>query len=377
MKRFQSNARCGFTIIEMVLAAGLMTLLIVALVGLTNTSMTIWNRTERSRDLQEMGAAVMGLFAEDLGALEGGRRGDMLADWQAFDLNRDNIDGIYYPRLRLLRQATAADLLRRSADLLQDQAPAGALAEGEARPQALAAIPDPRARALVEVCWALLPSGAEQREEGALGVLWRGERLLDADSTSFFSENYFSKKGKPTVGSLEYVTGGVLWFEPSFACQTSIVHSEWKLGSKLEDCASGWDAWTRGRNDLELTDLNASPSGIGQAAGLPLFPRRVRVVLELERPKDLKYRTRLSAAMAHDGTELSLDDSDKLPPKGSMILVDEEWMQVGDRGPGYALVQRGRRGTLPAAHPQGVLVHYGLSMERELLVPVSRENWNQ
>jgi len=374
MKQIPLSKQAGFTVIELVLAAGLMTVLIVALVGLTNTSLTIWNRTERNRDLQEMGAAVMGLFAGDLGALEGGRGGDVLADWESFDLNRDNIEGIYYPRMRFVRQATGADLLRHSAAGLAAQ---GAQATTGDASGAQRALPDPRARALVEVCWALLPSASDEPEQRSLGVLWRGERRVDADSTSFLDSDFFSTNGKPAPGSLEYVTGGVLWFEPSFASQTSIIHSEWKLGRRLEDCATGWDAWSRSRGDQGLTDLNAPPSGVGLAGELPLFPRRVRIVLELERPKDLKFRTKLSEALDHESTEVRVRNSDKLPGQGLMILVDEEWMRVVDTGRGYALVQRGQRGTLPASHPSGVLVHYGLALERELLVPVSRENWNR
>ena len=208
-------------------------------------------------------------------------------------------------------------------------------------------------------------------------MLWRGERLLDDGSTSFFADKFFNSGGKPTPGSLEYVTGGVLWFEPSFASQTSIVHTEWKLGKKLEDCGSGWDAWGKQRGDLEVSDLDAVPAGMGTPGELPLFPRRVRVALELERPKDLRFRTRLSLGMEHDGNEIAVQDSEKLPPAGSMILIDEEWMEVGDRGRGYAFVKRGRRGTLPRAHPSGALIHYGMRLEREFLIPVSRESWGR
>ena len=62
--------RAGFTMIEVLLALGLLSILIVALVRLLDTSLTILDRTEVARDLQEMSSSVLDLVAEDVYALE-------------------------------------------------------------------------------------------------------------------------------------------------------------------------------------------------------------------------------------------------------------------------------------------------------------------
>ena len=47
---------------------------------------------------------------------------------------------------------------------------------------------------------------------------------------------------QPAPGSLEYVTGGVLWCELAYARKTSILHDGWSLGSELRDCAARVDS---------------------------------------------------------------------------------------------------------------------------------------
>jgi hypothetical protein len=352
----------GFTLVEMLLALGLLALLVVALIRLLDTSMTIWGRTEAQRDLSEMGSAVLDLVAEDVYALEAGRRGDLVGDWARFDTDRDGAPGALQARLRLVRQATAADLLRA-------RAPVDGGASGPR-------VTDPRLRGLVEVCYALLPPSRAETDERAVGLLYRGERRVGDDSTSFFDPRFFDAAHRPAPGSLELVTGGVLWFEVWYAAQTSIVHDGWTLGDDLSDCAASWDAFGRGRPDLELSFLNAPAAGMPAADELPLLPRRLRVTLEIERPSELRRRTRLADDVDGELTRLLVADEERLPERGAMILVDEEWMQVGVTGRGSVTVVRAQRGTRAAPHPAGVLIHHGTAMVREIPVPVMREDWD-
>ncbi len=356
------SKRSGFTLIELVLALGLLSLLAIALLQLVDTSLKIWNRTEAGRDLQEMGGTVLDLFAEDLYSIEGGTRGDFVGDWVRFDLDRDGVPGAVWPRVRFVRQATAADLWR-----LRPRDATGAV-RGTV---------DPLERGLVEVCWAVLPASQAEPDARPLGMLWRGQRLVsDVETVSFFDKGFFSAANKPAPGSLELVTGGVLWFEPWFAAQTSIVHDGWTLGDKLSDCASSWDAFRKERPQLEVTYLNTPATGMPEASELPLLPRRVRVMVELERPSDLKLRTRLEHEIDHELTQFDVGDETRLPPSGRMILIDEEWMRVGATGRGSVTVQRAQRGSRATPHDAGVLIHFGNPMSREIPVPVTREDWN-
>ena len=79
--------RRGFTLVELLLALSLLTVLIVALVGLIDTSLRIWSRSESQRDLVEVSSSVLELLGSDLTAAEGGPRGDVLGDWWTFDVD--------------------------------------------------------------------------------------------------------------------------------------------------------------------------------------------------------------------------------------------------------------------------------------------------
>jgi prepilin-type N-terminal cleavage/methylation domain-containing protein len=354
----ENASRAGFTLVELILAVGLLSLLIAAVLRLVDTSMTIWGRTDENRELLEVGGAVLDMLAADVNALEGGRRGDLLADWQLFDLDRDSVSGAPQQRLRWVRHLGAAGMQRLTRD---PEAPALETFE----------------RGLVEVAWALLPSTSTNPDERAIGTLVRGERRVGDEGTlSFFDRGFFGVNGKPVPGSLYEVTGGVLWFNAWFATQTSVVHEGWELGPELEHCASSWDAWNKGRPSSEQCAFNTVPAGMPHAKDVPLLPRRVRLELELERPRDLKLRTRLANAANVEDATLSLRDGRRLPPVGEAILVDDEWMVVRAVNENRVTVERGRRGTRATTHPVDALVHYGWRAVREIPVAMTREDWD-
>ena len=281
-------------------------------------------------------------------AVEGGPRGDLLGDWTTFDVDHDQIAGMPWPRLRLVRQV-----------------PAAALATGV------------ETTGWAEVCWALLPDPEASGDERALGVLWRGERgLHDAERLSFFDEGFFGPSGKPVPGSLDVVTGGVLWFEVWYATQTTIVHDGWQLGDSLADCSASWDAWSKGRPSPERSFFNQPPAGMPVVRDLPVLPRRVRLVLELERPEDLRFRTRLAAELATDATFLDVRDGRRLPAKDTLLLIGEEWMRVVSVAGERVSVERGQRGTRAVAHPKDALLHHGWPLVREIPVAMTREDWD-
>lgn len=339
--------RTGFTLVELLLAVGLLSILVLALVRLVDTSLTIWGRTEENRELLEVGGAVLELFSDDVHALEGGKRGDLVGDWMTFDVDHDQIAGMPWPRLRLVRHVAAA------------------------------ARDDQNVGGWAEVCWALLPDPEARGDERVLGVLWRGERaLLDPERLSFFDTGFFGPSGKAVPGSLEVVTGGVLWFEVWYATQTSLVHEGWELGDSLADCSASWDAWSKGRPSEERSFFNQPPAGMPAVKDLPVLPRRVRLMLELERPEDLRFRTRLAAELATEATSIEVRDGERLPGRDAMILIGEEWMRVLSVSGERVSVERGQRGTRAVAHPRDSLLHHGWPLVREIPVAMTREDWD-
>jgi hypothetical protein len=228
---------------------------------------------------------------------------------------------------------------------------------------------EPSAPTLAEVVWVLLP--------GEVGSLRRGERLLGEDeSASFVEDGFFDARGLPPEGATDEVSEAVLWFRPLFASQASDLEAGWVLGGDVLDCATAWDAWTSGRTDEDLLAANAPPAGCPSARGLPVFPRRVRIELEIERTKDLDRRTTLAEPVGPEDTQLVLRDERFAPPAGAYVRLDEEWMEVRRVAGGRVTVDRGVRGSRNTDHARGARVHFGYRSVRELRVPAHREDWN-
>ncbi len=335
--------RAGLTLIEVVVATGLLSLVVVALVKLVATSLDVWDATETRRDLSERARTTSELLAGDLVALEAGPNGDLLCDWGAHDLDGDGIAGLLAQRVRLVRRVSAAELARRS------DTPDGAAAGR-----------------LVEVAWVHVP---------AEGRLLRGERAAGGPDSFLFAD-FFDARQRPPDGATEELSRSVLWMELLFASQATTLGDGWRTGSRVTDCGSAWDARTRGRTDVELTQRNLLPAGTPRSEKLPVFPRRVQLALELERPTDLERRTRLATPAAPGDLELVVVDARFAPPAGAFARIGEEWVEVTNVSGKRLTVARGARGTRPIEHPAGERVHFGKRSVREIAIPVYREDWN-
>jgi len=101
----------------------------------------------------------------------------------------------------------------------------------------------------------------------------------------------------------------------------------------------------------------------------------VRVELELERPVDLRHRTRCAETVDPETTTFAVRDGRQVPGPVSFVLIDEEWMEVvrvdGDR----VGVRRAQRGTRAAWHDPGALVHFGWPIAREIPIDGVNERW--
>ncbi len=355
--------RRGFTLVEVILALGLFSMLMVAVFQLLQGSLDLWNRSETRRNLVDQATSAGELLAQDLRALAGGAHGDLLAEWVPFDTDGDGLREKYWPRLRLVRQATEAELLR-----------------GGMTPA------DLHGPGLLEVAWAVLPlvdaSGSSSKSGGstarAEGVLWRGDRLPDDPlGMSFFEPGFFARSGRPAGGALEEVSGGLLWMGMFFATQTSSVRAGWESGPELWHAATSWDGWQRGRPAADVHPWNEAGAGMPKASSVVTLPRRVRVEFEFEREKDRRRRTRLARLIEAGDAQLTVEEGERVPARsGSFVLIGAEWMEVISRSGRRVSVRRGRRGTTPVQHAEGSLVHHGLTTVVELPIALYREDWN-
>lgn len=351
----RAGGRAGLTLVELVLAIGLASLLFVALLGLLDTALGIWDRTEGRRDLVEMSSAVGELLATDLAALEGGSRGDLLCDWMMLDGDGDGVNGAPYPRLRMVRRVTGAELARMQA--------------GDPEPMP--------GEGLLEVTWALIPLRVDTPARRTLRILWRGTRVVgDEQTTSHFDPRFFDGSGRPLPGALERVADGVLWFGPVLATQTTLLGDGWEVGSELRDAARSWDAWGLDRPDADEHAWNEPGAGMPDPDELATLPRRVRVEVEIERAVDGRRRTRLRADLDEANVLMVVDDGERMPASGAHVLVDEEWMLVRTVIGGQVTVERGARGTRALQHAAGASVRFGTTFVTEVPVAAYREDWN-
>jgi hypothetical protein len=357
------GARCterrGLTLIELVLALGLASLLVLALVKLIDTSMTLWRKTEERRSQNEMSSAVTELLASDLAAVEGGPRGDLLVEWAPFDVDGDGIATLPCLRLRLVRAASAGEIAQ-----LQVASDAPMLGQG-----------------LLEVCWALLPASTSGARLEWDGVLWRGVRLHGpGPGISLLDPRFFASSGRPAPGVLEEVTGGVLWFEALCASAGTDLSNGWESGAARAQALASWDARGAARPDAERFEANEpgaemsallSPLGTQRAQ----LPRRVRLVFEVETARGKLRRVSTTADVGLKEGALRVDDASKLPPDGSFLLLGEEWLELLGTSGNEARVRRGQRGTRAAEHKAGAWLRHGERSQREVVIPAQREEW--
>jgi prepilin-type N-terminal cleavage/methylation domain-containing protein len=362
--------RAGMTMIELLCALTILALLMLLVFQLIDRTLDVWRRSETRRSLLEQAASVADIFAHDLRGLENGVQGDLVLEWARFDTDGDGIAETKWPRLRLVRQASAAEVARLSEELQRDSREKAATPAAELR--VLNSVPG-----LVETIWLVAPASLVDPDARAEGILWRGERLVDdASSKSFFAPDFLGTSGRPPAGATEELTTGLLWMQVLCAARTSVVHDGWRLGNEPADACASWDAWGRERPDTSAVAWNQQHPGSLPVHGRPALPRRVRLEVEFERASDRTRRTRLLNVVDQADTRLSLDDGARLPEPGAFVLVDSEWMQLTSVEGDSAAVKRGERGTTARSHPSGALVHWGAPLAREVVVTTAREDWN-
>lgn len=361
----QRSARRGLTIVELVVAVGLLAVLMISVFAVMRGFIGVWDKSETRRQIVEESSAIGELLANDLVQMDGGGRGDLLAEWVPFDTDGDGATDSIWPRLRLVRHASEAELARLQLRSKQQSQPQG----------------------LIEVSWAVVPAypGKTELDRRSEGLILRGEKIATprdeaptpGQELSLFDEHFFSKSGLPTPGVLNEVSGGVLWFGLEFATQTTSLNDGWHFGDQLTDACYSWDAWRKQRPNAQLHFWNEPGAGMPRAKGRAILPRRVKLELEFERPKQAQRRTRLSEFMALGANTMLVDDEKRLPTTAeSFVKIDGEWLKLGQPSGRNVSVQRGMRGTRPANHERGARIHFGESYTREVPIRLSQEDWD-
>lgn len=372
------RAQRGLTLIELVLATALFSFMMVAVFQLVESSLSMWRRGDARRSVLEQTTTVAEILARDLRTLEGGQSGDLVIEWASFDSDKDGKVDSIHPRIRLVRQVTAAEralIYELTAVRRAEALAARGIVVSE---QELAKPELSEGHALAEVVWVFAPVGSKEADESAEVVVYRGERLVEDNSTtSYFEPDFLSRSGHVPTHVLEEVSSGLLWIDVLSAAQTTVVKEGWTRGEQLSNASPSWDAWQRQRPDVELHDWNKEHPGLPLVDDTPAFPRRVRFEFEFERERDRRFRARTAEAFGPGDASFKVDMPERVPRgKDTWIMIGQEWMLVRSVHGDTVSVSRGERGSAVVAHEADELVHFGIRMIREVPIPVHRENWN-
>lgn len=364
-----NTTRRGFTLVELLVALALFSLLVLAVVRLLDGSLRVLGESEGQRDRLALELVTSEWLLGDLAGLASGEDGDLLVDWWTFDQNGDGIASRPWPRLRLVRRAAPRDLLRLglregSADEVEQELGVGRLLQSDA---------------LVEVVWCVQPAPREAGEPSrGDGLLLRGERVLaGAPEDSFFAADFFDGAGAPPGVFAQELARGLLWFDVLLADETSLLYGEWKPGTELGDVARAWDGWGLGRPDAERHNFNRTlPQPTTGDPSLRL-PRRMRLEFEFEPPRERERRPKLTAEIDAEARFLPLDAPTRLPEAGTLLLLGEEWVELLSASSSGAQVNRAQRGTRAAVHRPGERLQWGQGFAREFAPAVRREDWRR
>lgn len=404
------RSRRGVTLAELILATGLAAIVMVSLVSVTDNAVRLWTRGEASRDAREVSSAVLGEMTSDLRQLHPSSEGDLVVDWEPFDVERDGTNERLWPRIRFVRDASTAELAsiqrRELADLAREtrrRAAEGGDRRAQEAPEALTeeellaaagitreelalgggGVRDVDGSGLVEILYAVVPEGREG-EDRFTGVLLRQERVHTAGQPRVLtSDDAFDSAGNPVAGAARELARGVLWLRPLLATQTTVIDpgvstemGGWRVTEGLRTAATSWDAWRLGRPDVELSDWNEPAPGMPGLGPRPALPRRIRLELETQSSRDRARAPRLLETIDEAQGSFQVTSGARLSRAiGKHVLVGGEWMILRSVTRDTATVRRGARGTAGRTIAEGTPIFFGPTSVVELEVPVHDDDW--
>ena len=182
-KHARREPRGGFTLVELLLATGLLALLVMLVFQLFDRTLSLWRTGETRRSTMEQATVVADLLADDLRSLEPGAAGDLVVEWTRHDLDADGVLDAAWPRVRMVRIAGAAEVSRLRQQLSLERA--------EEQPDAsLGPVLEAAGPELVEVQWAVVPASLVDRDARAEGRVLRGARLVATQPFRIFDEEF-------------------------------------------------------------------------------------------------------------------------------------------------------------------------------------------
>jgi prepilin-type N-terminal cleavage/methylation domain-containing protein len=379
--------RRGFTLLELLIATGVLVMLGSALVVVLRGGVTTWRRGEARRESFEVAQAILAQLSDDLMCATvdpetslGGKSVECI-----FLGDTDESDRCRLALVRTIRGESENTITGHAGSAI------GGDARIDYRDDMKKAL-DRRLRAtggLMEVAWCTgRPGGADAE------ILYRGIRSPVGGRTSFFaSEKNFYRaplpgepepKDPPPEGTAYMRVFGthVIHFELLYATPYTNTWSKDVPPARTDGASDSGPLayWDSTRAILKpdtgpkvfTTFLDAASRAEPKDDTLPA---RVKVILVIKEADAAQSSTALRGAFDR-GNELRVYDPGRLEAKTGFVYVEGEWIEYDDvTGDRVHVKSRGARNTRAVPHADGSVVDVGRTFEAVIPLPAAREDW--
>lgn len=385
--RRRPPGRRAFTLIEILVATGILVTLGTALLVILRGGLEVWRRTEARRESYDQAQAILLQLREDLTA--------------AVAPHRTPVRGLGEVEARLLCEPPPTKLFLVRAPKGESEHPITGHAGSTIAADAVIDMRDDleeareaRLRATggaLEVAWVLEPDG----------VLYRGYRAPIGPPRSLFDVDGYElarpvgagrpepapASGEPPPALLRPFATGVAHLELLFWTQytnTWSTESPPLRGAGPNEASGPLPYWDSTRALLQPTELRPREfttfvAGASSSdARDDVLPAKVKVILVLEEGLAARTTTFLLAPFDERADALRVQEPERLPPEGGFVRVGREWIRyervsgdVVEVAPGG----RGARGTAAVAHDLDELVVVGRTFVTIFELPGYREDW--
>jgi len=341
----------GMTLVELLVAFMVFSLLITALVSLTNISLDGWARGEQRKDIYDRALLLLDSITDDLRNahsenevfIVGQRELQVPAFACDFDSNKQQ-------RLRFVRTGTSR--MGRAARVADDA--------GLVNPAVYYAD-------LWEVAYAMDPDPEKN-------ILWRGIRGFDRETGPTLLRTTGYDRQIPVT--FRPVEKGVLYVGFRFWTQYT---TTWEERFGIQQVGPGsrkgsgpevrWDS-TRQREKafyFHKKEYDRSNPDF-------VYPEIVQITIVLESTVSLVEGMRLAEDLNPTAVTARLNGTQGLPDAPNMVKIGAEWIEYG----GMTLneltnLKRGQRGTVKQAHALNASVRFGEAFTTDVRIPAYRE----
>ncbi len=367
----------GFTVLELLVAIALLGSLGVFLAQLVRNSFALYRQGERRGEIYLEAVPILEDLERDILDLHGGASGRFLVDTDTLGGQSARGDGFF---MRIVRGIPDGEqghgVLRRAGTSINaGEAFIGADPGAERR----TSIAPPSG--LLEVAWVLLPDDQDQGDREGLLTLYRGVRAPALGQGGFFDPSLEGSRDANWVRqNLVPVASNILGLWVLSFAQTS---EDWLEDAAIDGSTAAGTSLlrfdsTRGILAKDRFALAVGPGSLTDARD-DIFPRSIRVVLQLARGS--RPETRLRRSASPDDNLLRVTASDEIPePTEGVPLyakVGHEWVEIVGKDGGDLRVRRRvrRSGNAHESLPVGSPVFVGKVFRKTMSMSQKRSHF--